>query len=104
MPCKYPITFREDMIHRMLGGESVLGLVKESDVPEQTLHRWKHEDYVDSGFVDGVTSSGNSALRAAHKRIKTLEKELQPVKDTSEIYDSLAVVDPKGGRPSRRNS
>ena len=99
MPRKYLITFREDMIHRMLGGEYVLGLVNESDVPEQTLHRWKHEAH-----VDGVTLSGNSAISSAHKRIKALEKELQPVKDASEIYDSLAVVDPKGGRPSRRNS
>jgi ribosomal protein S2 len=67
----------------------------------QTLHRWKHQALIDAGLVEGIDSAESTALRAARKRIKALEKELQPVKDASEIYDSLAVVDPKGCRPSR---
>jgi len=50
---------------------------------------------------DGVDSRESAALRAASKRIKALEKELQLVKDASEIYDSLVVVNPKGDSPSR---
>lgn len=41
MPRQYPPHFRRDMVNRMLAGESVLSLVQESSVPEQTLHRWK---------------------------------------------------------------
>ena len=39
----------------MLGGESVLSLVAETSVPEQTVHRWKTEGLVDGGLTEGVT-------------------------------------------------
>ncbi len=104
MPRQYPIAFRDEMVRRMLDGESVLALVAESRVPIQTLHRWKHQAQIDVGRAEGVDSAESAALRAAHKRIKALEKELQLVKDASQIYDFLSVVDPKGGRPLRRNS
>jgi len=68
------------------------------------LHRWKHQAQIDSGLVEGVNSTESAALRVAHKRIKVPEKELQLFKDASEIYDSLAAVDPKGDRPLWRNS
>jgi 50S ribosomal subunit-associated GTPase HflX len=64
MPRQYPTGFRDEMVGRMLAGES----------------------------------AGSADSRAAHKRIKAFEQELQLVKDTSQIYDPL-VVDPKGGRP-----
>ncbi len=92
------------MVRRMLDGESVLELVSESGIPMQTLHRWKHQALIDAGLAEGVDSVESAALRAANKRIKALEQELQLVKDASEIYGSLAVVDPKGDRPLRRNS
>ena len=41
MPRQYPTGFRDEMVRRMLAGESVSGLVLESGVPMQTLHRWK---------------------------------------------------------------
>ena len=103
MPRQYPTGFRDEMVRRMLTGEPVLTICLDTGVPEQTLHRWKHQAFIDAGLVDGIDSTESAALRAAHKRIKFLEKELELVKDASEIYDSLAVVDPKEGRPSRRN-
>jgi hypothetical protein len=62
------------MVDRMLGSETVLALVGETGLPEQTLHRWKHHAFVDAGLVDGVDSSAHAELRAAEKRIKALEK------------------------------
>ena len=85
----------------MLAGESVVSLVAETGVPEQTLHRWKTQGRVDAGLADGVTSTESQALRDAQKRIKELEDELALVKAASEIYDAQAVVDTKGVRPSR---
>jgi len=41
MPHQYPIAFRQELVDRMLANESVLSLVAETGVPEQTLHRWK---------------------------------------------------------------
>ena len=54
-----------------------------------------------SKLAEGVDSTESAAVRAGHKRIRALEQELRLVKDASEIYDFLAVVDPKGCRPSR---
>ena len=67
MPHHYPPHFRREMIDRMLGGEPVLALVLESRVPEQTLHRWKHQALIDAGLVEGVDSTQNADLRAAKK-------------------------------------
>ena len=87
----------------MLAGENVLSLVRETSVPEQTLHRWKHQALVDHGMVDGVDSAESDRLRAAIIRIKALENELQLVKDASELFDAQAVVPPKGGRPLQKD-
>ena len=76
MPRQYPPHFRRHMVNRMLAGESVLSLVRETSVPEQTLHRWKHQALVDQGMVDGVNSTESAQLRSANKRIKASEKEL----------------------------
>ena len=103
MPRQYPPGFRDELVQRMLDGEPVLSVRDDTGVPEQTLHRWKHQGLIDTGVKDGVDSRESAALSAANKRIKALEKELQLVKDASEIYDSLVVVDPKGGRPSRKD-
>lgn len=68
----------------------------------QTLHRWKAQALVDAGVRKGSTSRELSDLREARKRIKELEDELRLVKDACEIFDSLAVVDPKkAGRRDR---
>lgn len=95
MPRQYPTGFRDEMVRRMLTGEPVLTICSDTGVPEQTLHRWKHQALIDAGLVDGIDSTQSAALRAAHKRIKFLEKELQLVKDASEIYDPSAVADPR---------
>ena len=101
MPYQYPLAFRQEFIDRMLRGESVQSLAVESGVLLQTLYRWKGQALVDAGVRKGFTSRELGDLREALKRIKELEYELRLVKDACEIFDSLAVVDPKEGRPSR---
>jgi len=99
MPRQYPTGFRDEMVRRTLAGEPVPTVCSDTGIPEQTLHRWKHQALVDVGLSEGIDSTESAALRAAHKRIRSLEKELQLVKDASEIYDSLA-----GGGPKRRQA
>ena len=101
MPRQYPTAFRQALVDRMLAGETVLSLVAEYGVPEQTLHRWKARAHVGTGLNEGVTSNDSQALRDAHRRIKELEHELALVKAASEIFESQAVVGPKNGKPSR---
>ena len=38
MPRQYPTAFRQVLVHRMLPSESVLSLVADYELPEQTLH------------------------------------------------------------------
>lgn len=56
---------------------------------------------MDAILKNGVTSMESRALRDAHVRIKELEEERALVKAASEIFDAQAVVDAKGGKPSR---
>jgi len=74
MPRQYPTGFRDEMVGRMLGGESVSQLVSESGVPMQTLHRWKHQALIDEGLAEGIDSTESAALRAARKRINSLSR------------------------------
>ena len=70
IPRQYQPHLRRDMVNRMLAGESFLSMVHETFMPEQTLHRAKHEAPVDQGLVDGVNSTESAQLREAKKRIK----------------------------------
>ena len=99
MPRQYPPPLHRDRVNRLLAGESVLSLVREISVPEQTLHRWKHLALIDVGLIDGVDSAEGAELQAAKKRIKALEKELQLVKYASELLYAQALVPPRDGRP-----
>lgn len=95
MPRQCPPHFRRDMVNQMLAGKSVLFPVPETPVPERALHRWKHQALVNQGRVDGVNSEESAQLRV---------KELQLVKDASELFDAQAMVPPKGGRPQPKVS
>ena len=101
MPRQCPPSVRQELVDGMLAGESVLSLVTEYGVPEQTLHRWKSQARVDAELTDGVTSVESRPLRDAQRRITELEAELALVKAAREIFNAQAVVDPKGGTPSR---
>ena len=54
MPRQYPTGFRDEMVRRMLTGEPVLTICSDTGVPEQTLHRWKHQALIDVGLAEGV--------------------------------------------------
>ena len=64
----------------MFVGESVLSLVQRTSVPERTLHRWKHQAFVDVGLIDGVASAESAQFRAPNTSIEAEEKELEAVK------------------------
>ena len=49
-------------------------------------------------MVEGVNSAESAELQEVKKRIKALEKELQLVKNDSELFDAQAVVTTKGVR------
>jgi len=62
-PRQYPAGFRDEVVRRMLTGESVSDLVLESGMPMQTLHRWSHQALIDAGLAEGINSPQSVALR-----------------------------------------
>lgn len=87
------------MVNRMLAGEKLLILGSRDLRAGADSSPVEAPGLVDKGMVDEVNSTESAQLREAKKRIKALEKELQPVKDASELFDVQPVVPPKDGRP-----
>ena len=104
MPKMYPAQYRRWLCERMLAGEPVARLSEETGVNEATLFRWKKQAKIDAGRAPGLLSCEADELRRANREIEDLKAELQLVKDASELFDSTAVVDPKGGSGSPRDS
>jgi hypothetical protein len=49
MPRQYPPGFRNELVQQMVIGEPVLSVRDDTGVPEQKLHRWKHQGLIDAG-------------------------------------------------------
>lgn len=104
MPRQYPPHFRREMLTPMLAGESVLSLVRATCLPEQALHRWKHQGLVNSALKKRPDSQESAKLRAANKRFKAFEKDRELVKAASALFDTKGMVHPKEDGPSQRDS
>ena len=103
MTRQYPTRCQDEMLQRMIGGDRYLPSVLKAGVPEQILHHWNCQALIDAGLAESVESAESAALLAANKWIKSSEKSLHLVKDASENHDSK-VLDPRGDRPSRKDS
>jgi putative transposase len=55
MPRQYPPGFRNELVQGMLNGERVLAVRDGTWVPEQKLHRWKHQGLIDAGVRERNT-------------------------------------------------
>lgn len=99
MPRQYPPYVRREMVNKILSGGSILSLVEETSVSEQTLQRREYSALVDQGLADDVDSAKSAQLRAANKCARALQKELPLVGDAFKLFYAQRVVPPKGGRP-----
>jgi transposase len=100
MAFSYPTPFREAVCERMLAGERVQALAEELGVSIGTLHRWKHQAWIDAGRKPGRKSYEPDELARARRRIKDLETELEMVKAASALFNGEEVVRPKGSARS----
>jgi len=81
VPCRALTGFRDEMVRRMLAGESVSQPSSRCGMLMQTLHGWKHQVRVDTGLAEGIDSIESTAWRAICNRSTALERELQLFKD-----------------------
>lgn len=100
VPRRYPPEFRRKVLDLVAAGRPVAQVAADLDVSDQTIYNWRCQHLIDTGQIDGVTSTDQTELVAARKRIVELEKELAIHRRSTELLGK--VVPPKGGsRPSR---
>lgn len=96
MPRQYPQEFRERIVALARSGRSVSGLSADYEVAGATIYRWLDQDQIDHGEKAGTTSTQNTDLAAARKRIRELEHELDLVRKAAAIFDEQEKIRPKG--------
>ena len=96
---KYTPEFRRRVLDLVKAGKSVAQVAFDLGVSDQTIYNWREQDLIDSGLKSGTSSSDNTELIAAKRRIKELEAELAIHQRAAELLK--ASVPPKGAsRPS----
>ncbi len=77
-------------------GKVVSGLSANYGVAGATIHRWLDQDRINHGKKPGTTSTQNTELAAARKRIRKLEHELELIRKAAAIFDEQEKIRPKG--------
>jgi transposase-like protein len=100
MPRSYPPEFRHKVLDLLKAGRTVQQVAADLQISGQTIYNWRKQDRIDAGLEPGITSSDQTELVAARRRIAELETELAVTRRAAELLRE--VVPPKGGsRPSR---
>jgi transposase len=107
MPMSYPDSLRQALARRLVAGESVARLSKETAISEATLYRWKFYRWkrqlrIDAGLRPGRKSVEGDVVRRLTHQVKSLEHELDLVKTASRLFDEHEVINPKGLSRSSR--
>ena len=95
VPRSYAPEFRRRVVELVRCGRPVSVVATEIGVSEATVYRWRVQDRIDRGEQPGLSSSDQSELAAARRRIRELETELEIVKKASVLF-AEGEVRPKG--------
>lgn len=91
---KYTPEFRRRVLDLVKAGKSVAQVAFELGVIDQTVDNWREQDLIDSGLKPGTTSTDNTELTDAKRRIDELESEGAIHQRAAELLKS--AVAPKG--------
>jgi len=97
MPKRYPSELRRSVCERLLAGESVAALARETSLSQGTLFRWKKQALIDADLAPGVKSIEVDELAQAQRTIDELEAELALVRAASAIFNGEEPISPKAG-------
>jgi transposase len=97
MPKQYGREFRRAICDRLVAGEAVSSVAKQSGVSVATLHLWKRQALIDAGLKPGTKSVEVDELAQAQRTITELEAELEAVKAASALFNGEEPISPKGG-------
>ena len=79
----YPVEFRRRVLDLIEAGRPVAEIAH--GISDQTIYNWRRQDRVDRGLIAGVSTAEQTALAAAHKRIRDLEAELAVHRRATEL-------------------
>jgi transposase-like protein len=97
MPRPYPREFREDVIRVARNREPgvlLRDVAADFGISESCLANWLKTADVEDGVKPGTTAAENAELRAAKRRIRTLEQENEVLRRAA-AYLSQANLPPK---------
>jgi transposase-like protein len=86
MPAAKPPEFRRRALDLVALGEPVAQVAKGLGISEGTLRRWMAIDAVDSGRVEGLTSSEKRELVELRRKTRVLEMENEILKRASAYF------------------
>ena len=95
----YPPEFRRRVIELVEGGRKVAEIATDLGISEQTIYTWRRQARIDAGLEAGLSTSEQSELTAAKRRIRELETELSIHRRATELLK--VKTSPKG--PTRRS-
>ena len=102
MPKPYPREYRDDVVRVARDrdpGVTLEQIAADFGIHVMTLSKWMRQADVDAGARPGTTSSDNSELREARRRIKLLEQENEVLRRAA-AYLSQANLPGKGSTRS----
>jgi transposase len=102
VPKPYPREYRDDVVRVARArdpGVTLEQIAADFGIHVMTLSKWMRQADVDAGARPGTTSSDNSELREARRRIKLLEQENE-VRRRAAAYLSQANLPGKGSTRS----
>lgn len=102
MPRRYPSEFRHKVLDLVESGRPVAEVAEALGVTAQTIYNWRNQDHIDKGLRPGVTTAESAELRAARRRIRELETELEVLRRANAALKEDA--DPKDGSRSWHRS
>ena len=94
MPRRYPPEFRARVLALLDAGRGVTEISAELGLSGQTIYNWRRQQQIDSGLRPGITSTEQSELVAARRKITQLESELAVARRAVESLRE--AVPPKG--------
>ena len=100
MPKPYPPEFRRKVLDLLAAGRSVAAVASDLGLSDQTIYNWRKQELIDTGRAPGLSTTEQTELSAARRRIAELETELAVTRRANELLKAQ-VVSPKGG--SRRS-
>ncbi len=103
----YPPEFRCKVLDLVSSGRRVAQVAADLDISDQAIDTWRRQELIDTGQLAGTSSTDNTELPAARRRIAELEAEVAIRRRTAELLkessapkdasEAITVIASEGG-------